>query len=67
LIDELNLRLVAAVDTKIHADHVTGHGALRHATACATAMRAQTKAECLSLRFRDGETLHVDALKITAV
>ena len=67
LIDELNVRLVTAVDTHIHADHITGLGALRDATACATAMGEQTRAECLSVRFRDGETLHVDALKLTAV
>jgi glyoxylase-like metal-dependent hydrolase (beta-lactamase superfamily II) len=67
LIDELNLRLVTAIDTHIHADHVTGLGALRDATACATAMGEQTRAECLSLRFRDGETLRVDALKLTAM
>jgi glyoxylase-like metal-dependent hydrolase (beta-lactamase superfamily II) len=64
LIDELNLRLVTAIDTHIHADHVTGLGALRDATACATAMGEQTRAECLSLRFREGETLRVDALEL---
>jgi len=30
LVDELDLRLVKAVDTHLHADHITGLGALRH-------------------------------------
>jgi sulfur dioxygenase len=32
LIAELDLRLVKAVDTHLHADHVTGLGALRDRT-----------------------------------
>jgi glyoxylase-like metal-dependent hydrolase (beta-lactamase superfamily II) len=31
LVDELDLRLVKAVDTHLHADHITGLGALRDA------------------------------------
>ncbi len=38
LISELDLGLVLAVDTHIHADHVTGLGALRDETLCAIAM-----------------------------
>jgi hypothetical protein len=36
LIKELGLRLVYAIDTHVHADHVTGLGELRNATSCAT-------------------------------
>lgn len=64
LVDELGLRLVMAVDTHIHADHVTALGALRDRTGCATAMGEQTKADCVSVRLRDGETVRVDDLAI---
>jgi glyoxylase-like metal-dependent hydrolase (beta-lactamase superfamily II) len=64
LVDELGLRLVMAVDTHIHADHVTALGALRDHTGCATAMGEQTKAECVSVRLRDGERVRVDALAL---
>jgi len=67
LIDELDLRLVMAVDTHIHADHVTGAGEMRLASGCVTAMGEQTKAECLSLRFREGEVLKADDLRLTAI
>jgi glyoxylase-like metal-dependent hydrolase (beta-lactamase superfamily II) len=67
LVDELGLRLVLAVDTHIHADHVTALGALRDRTACATAMGEQSRADCVSLRFRDGERLAVDGLSVEAI
>src|ERR1043166_2360954 len=38
LVAELELRLVKAVDTHLHADHVTGLGALRDRTQCITVM-----------------------------
>ncbi|MGA7980598.1 MAG: MBL fold metallo-hydrolase [Chromatiaceae bacterium] len=64
LIEELDLRLVLAVDTHIHADHVTALGALRERTACATAMGDMTRAECASVHFREGERLRVDNLHL---
>ncbi len=38
LLGELDLRLVKAVDTHVHADHVTGLGALRDRIKCITVM-----------------------------
>ncbi len=64
LIEELDLRLVLAVDTHIHADHVTALGALRERTECATAMGEMTGSDCVSLHFRDGERLRVDGLAL---
>lgn len=67
LIDELGLKLAIAVDTHTHADHVTGLGALREATGCATAMGEHSRADCVSTRFRDGETLKLDGLQLRAI
>jgi glyoxylase-like metal-dependent hydrolase (beta-lactamase superfamily II) len=67
LVRELDLQLVTAVDTHIHADHVTGSGALRESTGCMVAMGEQTKAECLTHRFKDNETLLVDRLVVRAL
>src|SRR5882672_10178696 len=36
LVRELDLKLVKAVDTHMHADHITGLGALRDKTHCIT-------------------------------
>ena len=43
LLQELDLRLVKAVDTHLHADHVTGLGELRDRTQCITIMGEQPK------------------------
>jgi len=64
LIDELELRLVFAIDTHVHADHVTALGDLRTETSCATLMGAQSKAECVSRKISDGERLKVDGLEL---
>jgi len=64
LIEEWDLRLVLAIDTHIHADHVTGLGDLRELTSCATAMGEQAQAECVTRKVREGEQLKVDGLRL---
>jgi sulfur dioxygenase len=66
LLRELDLQLLYAVDTHIHADHVTGIGELQRATLCATAMGDETDSECISVRFTDGETLQLGSLQLQA-
>lgn len=67
LISELDLGLVLAVDTHIHADHVTGLGALRDETLCAIAMGEHSKAECVNYKVRDGEQLKVGNICLDAM
>jgi glyoxylase-like metal-dependent hydrolase (beta-lactamase superfamily II) len=64
VIEELDLKLVMAVDTHIHADHVTGLGSLREQTGCITAMGGMTRAECVSVHFKEGDKLCVDKLYV---
>src|SRR5947207_15653326 len=67
LVNELDLRLVKAVDTHLHADHITGLGALRDKTHCVTVMGEQTKADVVSMRLADGEKLTIEGLSLDAV
>ena len=67
LIDELDLKLVKAVDTHIHADHVTALGALRERTGCATAMGSTTRTECVSVHFHEGDKLSADNLHLDVI
>lgn len=67
LIDELNLDLVMAVDTHIHADHITGVGELSELRECVSVMGEQSKASCVGLRVGDGENLHLDGVELTAL
>jgi glyoxylase-like metal-dependent hydrolase (beta-lactamase superfamily II) len=66
-IEELELKLVMAVDTHIHADHVTALGGLRESLACVTAMGEHSRAECVSLKFRDGDILRADGIQLQAL
>ena len=52
LVRELELKLVKAVDTHLHADHITGLGALRDRTRCITVMGEQSKADVVSMLQR---------------
>src|SRR4051794_12194980 len=64
LIRELDLKLVKAVDTHLHADHITGLGALRDRTHCITVMGEQTKADVVSMRLSEGEKLSIEGLSL---
>jgi len=67
LMRELDLRLVKAVDTHLHADHITGLGALRDRTHCITVMGEQTKADVVSMRLADGERLTIEGVSLDAI
>ncbi|PBC01253.1 MBL fold metallo-hydrolase [Mesorhizobium sp. WSM3860] len=67
LVNELDLRLVKAVDTHLHADHITGLGALRDKTHCVTVMGEQTKADVVSMRLADGDKLAIEGLALDVV
>ncbi len=64
LLQELNLRLVKAVDTHLHADHVTGLGELRDRTQCITIMGEQSKADVVSMRVSDGDKVTIEGLAL---
>lgn len=66
-IEQLDLRLVKAIDTHTHADHITALGALRAQTGCVSVMGAYTRADCVSYRVADGEILDVDGIRLQAL
>lgn len=67
LIEQLDLRLVRAIDTHTHADHITALGDLREQTDCMTLMGEFTKAECVSDHVREGDTVDVDGVRLKAL
>ncbi len=64
LVRELDLKLVKAVDTHLHADHVTGLGALRDYTHCITVMGEQTHADVVSMRVAEGDRIEIEGLRL---
>lgn len=67
IIEQLNLKLVYAMDTHTHADHITALGSLREVTSCTTVMGAHSRAECVDLKITENEVINVDGLKLIAM
>ena len=67
LVRELDLRLVKAVDTHLHADHITGLGALRDRTHCITVMGEQSHADVVSMRVSEGDRVQIEGVSLQAL
>src|SRR5919109_3723067 len=64
LVNELDLRLVKAVDTHLHADHITGLGALRDRTRCITVMGERSSVDVVSMRVSEGDRVQIEGLSL---
>lgn len=64
---ELDLKLVKAVDTHVHADHITGLGALRDQTKCVTVMGRESKVDVVSVRVTDGDAIDIEGISLRAL
>lgn len=63
LVQELGLNLKYALDTHVHADHVTGSGLLRERTGART-VASNKGAECVDLRLAHGDRLPLGRYEI---
>lgn len=68
LLDELKLTLLWALDTHIHADHITGAAALKQAAGATTVIAASCGAEGYDRQLVDGEILNFgsESLRVIA-
>lgn len=66
LLEQLNYTLVAAIDTHVHADHITALGGLRQATACKTYVGAPSSSPCASHVYHEGETIQIGDIALKA-
>lgn len=67
VIEQLNLKLVHAIDTHTHADHVTALGGLRDATGCITLMGKYSRAECVSEFVDEDDIVNVDGIRLKSL
>jgi len=67
LLEDLDLRLIKAVDTHVHADHITGLGALRDTTRCITVMGEQSGVDVVSMRVSEGDKIDVEGLALDVI
>lgn len=66
LMDELELRLVVAADTHVHADHITALGELRDRYGCVTVMGERAQAR-VSQAVGDGDPIRAGTLAMTVM
>ncbi len=67
LMEELDLKLVKAVDTHVHADHVTGMGELRDRTSCVTVMGATADVDVVSMRVDEGDKIYIEGISLDVI
>jgi len=67
LVEELGLKLIYALETHIHADHITGGGELRLRTGCKTAVGNLAKVQCADIYLNDGDELKLGSLSLRAL
>ena len=67
LLGELDLRLVKAVDTHVHADHITGLGALRDRAKCITVMGERSAVDTVSMRVADGDRIDIEGVSLEVI
>ncbi|MFQ5959113.1 MAG: rhodanese-like domain-containing protein, partial [Alphaproteobacteria bacterium] len=62
-----DLKLVKAVDTHVHADHITGLGALRDRTKCITVMGEESKVDVVSMRVAHGDRIEIEGVALDVI
>jgi glyoxylase-like metal-dependent hydrolase (beta-lactamase superfamily II)/rhodanese-related sulfurtransferase len=67
LMKDLEVDLVKALDTHLHADHITGIGALRDRTHCTTVMGEQSNVDVVSIRVADGDQVDIEGLALDVI
>ena len=67
LLNELDLKLVKAIDTHVHADHISGLSELRDRTRCITVMGEQSGVDVVSMRVSDGDQVDIEGISLDAV
>jgi glyoxylase-like metal-dependent hydrolase (beta-lactamase superfamily II) len=64
LLSDLDLKLTHALDTHVHADHITALGELRDANNCLTMVGSSDDVACASSGLKDGETILIGDIEI---
>ncbi len=67
LLGELKLKLTYAIDTHVHADHITANGRLRERTGCQTGVAGGAGVQCADIGLVDGQTLPLGDAQIDVI
>ncbi len=66
-LDEVSITLDYAIDTHIHADHITALGALRQTTDCKTLVGKPDQVSCATGGLHDDEIIQIGRLQLKAI
>lgn len=64
---EHNLKLKYSIDTHVHADHVTGHSALRDKTCCKVLMSQESEVKNADILFKDDEVITCGSINLKTI
>jgi sulfur dioxygenase len=67
LIESLGFKLKYVLDTHVHADHITGSGLLREKLGAETVLGEHAKADCVSIKVKDGDALQFGKHEIKVI
>ena len=67
LFDELEVKLIKAIDTHVHADHITAIGALRDHTRCITVMGERSAVDTVSMRVAEDDAITVESITLQVI
>jgi len=67
LLRELDLTLIKAIDTHVHADHMTALGELRDKTHCVTVMGRKSEVDVVSMRVDEGDTIEIENISLNVL
>jgi len=67
LLQELGLTLSYALDTHVHADHVTALGVLRESTGCSTLVGFEGEVDCATEGLEDGKVIDVGSVRVNVL
>lgn len=67
LVKQLGLRLKYAIETHIHADHITGAAKLREVLACKTFVPSNSNVSCSDGELKNGDEIKLGEITIKAI
>ncbi|MCU7933500.1 MAG: MBL fold metallo-hydrolase [Candidatus Thiodiazotropha sp. (ex Dulcina madagascariensis)] len=67
LLRELDLTLQYALETHIHADHITASGLIRELVGCSIGVHRNAASECSDLELEDGDVISLGETKLQVI
>jgi glyoxylase-like metal-dependent hydrolase (beta-lactamase superfamily II) len=67
LVDELGLTLTHALETHVHADHITGGGHLRKNTGCKLGVSVHGGVACADLQLAEGDVIRFGRFELSVI